>query len=45
MDSDDWIDVNVYEILLSTLLQNNLDVIECGSQTYGNTIACEKNGI
>ena len=44
VDSDDWIDASFYEILLNTLLQNDLDIIECGSrESNGTTIPREKN--
>lgn len=44
VDSDDWIDASFYEILLNTLLQNDLDIIECGSrESDGTTIPREKN--
>ena len=30
VDSDDWLDVNMYEVLLETILKNNCDIISCG---------------
>lgn len=44
IDSDDWIECNMYEIMISKLLQYNLDIIKCAIvETDGSKIKRELN--
>ncbi len=44
LDSDDWYDLQTCEIMLNTLLSNDVDCVICGfNQTSGNVWAPKKN--
>lgn len=44
VDSDDWIECNMYEIMISKLLQHNLDIIKCAIvETDGSKTKRELN--